>query len=229
MPPFTIQREALPAAEFAALKERILASPLVARSTLLGSFQASRGFAITFTLAGRPQVERRFPFLEPFLARAISTTSARPLYPLFRRPRGEPNAFYLNVLVVPGGASVGRHADVTLRAPSGVEGALPQQVTVLYVHVPAELRDGRRGGALRLYDAEAPSGEVIPEENALVRFRGSLKHEVAAVDLPADHFRASVVLEQYRLPAYGLERLPELHIRSNAGFDAYLRDRLTGP
>jgi len=203
--PYLLQHPALPAEVFARLRERILSSPLISRSTLMGSFQASRGFAVTFTREGLPQVERRFEALSPFLRTAVRRLA---------------NAFYLNVLVVPAGAGVGRHTDVTLRGPSATPGALPREVTVLYLHMP----EGSLGGRLRLYRNDAQVGQILPQENTLVRFRGSLAHEVEALQAEPGELRASLVLEQYCLTKAAASRLPPMSVQSNAGFAAYLED-----
>ncbi len=209
--PYFSQRKALEPTVFAATRERVRSSPLIARSTLAGSFQASRGFAVTFTLAGLPRVEERFAAFAPFLRLALKQ-------PWWRRRR--PNAFYLNVLVVPAGAGVGRHTDGTLRGPSGEAQALPREVTVLYLQVPA----GSAGGRLRLFRDDQVVAELLPEENTLVRFRGSLAHEVERLEAAPGELRASLVLEQYLLPTAALARLEPVRLQSNAGFSAYLDD-----
>jgi hypothetical protein len=227
MPEYVCRRRALEEGPFERLKEGLLQSPLVARSTLAGSFRGSRGFAITFTAEGRPALEERYPFVSPFLALAISTPAHRALEPwplrwLDRPPRRPPNAFYLNLLLVGGGGAVGRHTDATLRGPSGDETTVPEQVTVLYLEAPARFR----GGELRLYRGERPVGRIRPVPRMLVHFRGDLQHEVAELESEQEgSLRASAVLEQYHLAPAPLARVPALHVQSKAGFAAYLEDR----
>src|SRR5437762_3321050 len=108
MPQWVRIRWPLGEAAVEALAAGVLESPLVSRSTLDGSFRGSRGFAITFTLPGRAALERRYPFLAPFLALAISDRAHRALEPWLARLRARAvarprNAFYLNVLLVAGG------------------------------------------------------------------------------------------------------------------------------
>lgn len=222
MPPFVVSRHALPEADFRALRDGLLGSPLVGRSTLAGGFRASRGFAITFTREGRAVVEQRFPFVAAFLGLAMGRGRRR-LLPWSRRlgRDASPNAFFLNLLVVPSGAGVSRHTDGTLRGP-GAEDALPAEVTVLYLRVPPE----PSGGALALFEGARKVASLRPRENGLVRFRGALAHEVETVEAPEGAVRASLVLEQYRLAESALPAVPAFHIRSNAGFEAYLRDRM---
>jgi len=198
--PWKVIRDVFTAAEVAAIREPLLASPLVGRSTLGGSFRASRGFAITFHGAGRAKLEARFPYIAPFLAKAISAG------------RRKPNAWYLNLLLVPAGAGVGRHVDGTLRGPSGDETAVPRVVSVLYLSAP--------GGPLVLSRGVKELGRVQPREGMMVHFDGDLDHAVEP--FAGDGTRASLVLEQYRFGPEALERLPELKVDSRAGFKAYL-------
>lgn len=227
MPEYVRRRRALEDGPFQRLKDGLLQSPLVARSTLAGSFRGSRGFAITFTAEGRPALEERYPFVAPFLALAISDLAHRALEPwplrwLDRPPRRRPNAFYLNLLLVADGGAVGRHTDATLRGPSADESAVPEQVTVLYLEVPGRFR----GGELRLYRGSRSVGRIRPVPRMLVHFRGDLQHEVATLEAAGDGtLRASAVLEQYHLAPAPLSRVPALHIQSKAGFAAYLEDR----
>lgn len=229
MPELVRIRRPLGAAELERLTSGVLESPLVARSTLAGSFRGSRGFAITFTLPGRAALERRYPFLSPFLSLAISDRAHRALEPWTVRWRERPparprNAFYLNLLLVPGGGSIGRHVDATLRGPSGDEAAVPEQVTVLYLRAPPHFR----GGELRLYRGDRRVARVQPAPGALLHFRGDLQHEVTPLQAPEDAVRASLVLEQYHLSPEALARLPALNVQSKAGFAAYLEDRRRG-
>jgi hypothetical protein len=226
MPEWVRIRRPIGAAELEALSAGVLESPLVSRSTLAGSFRGSRGFAITFTLPGRDALERRYPFLSPFLALALSERAHRALEPWLARRRARPisrprNAFYLNVLLVAGGGSIGRHTDATLRGPSGEAEAVPEQVTVLYLHAPERFS----GGELNLYRGERGVARIRPEPGDAIHFRGDLQHEVAALDAPEGALRASLVLEQYHLRPEALARLPELNVQSKAGFEAYLEDR----
>jgi hypothetical protein len=226
MPEWVRIRRPLESAALEALATGVLESPLVSRSTLAGSFRGSRGFAITFTLPGRDALERRYPFLSPFLALAISDRAHRSLEPWLARRRARPaarprNAFYLNVLLVSGGGSIGRHTDATLRGPSGEPEVVPEQVTVLYLRLPERFA----GGELNLYRGERGVARLRPVSGQLLHFRGDLQHEVAPLDAPDGALRASLVLEQYHLHPEALARLPELNVQSKAGFAAYLEDR----
>lgn len=224
---YVTHRDALPAERLQALREALLSSRFVARSPLMGTFRGSRGFAFIFTESGRSTLEQRFPFLGDYLARVMDPEGVRGLLPWRERlfgPRVErrrPNAFYLNLLLLEAGQGVGRHIDATLQGPSGVPDAVPEHVSVLYLHVP----EGMKGGALRLAHDNQPVGEVRPRPGLLVHFQGHLQHEVEPfTGGPEGTQRASLVCEQYAFPPEVLARLPELRVQSKAGFAAYLDD-----
>jgi hypothetical protein len=222
------QFDALAGDVVATLREAILASPLVGRSTLAGSFRVSRGFAMTFTTAGIAQVRTRFPELVPFLEQALLAKSAARLRSLKDRVLGReapPNAWYLNVLVLNGGAAIGRHLDGTLRGPTGDKSAIPRWVSVLYLLGPAA-----GGGELLLWRGARQVARVTPCPGLLLHFRGDLEHEVTALEQAAEAApRLSIVLEQYALSSPALEKLPAFALQSGAGFSAFLEDRARRP
>ncbi len=211
----------MPRPQFEALREALLSSPLVGRSTLAGPFQSSRGFAVTFRgETGRQRVEERFPSLRPWLEAALGAPATRAMTPFWRRTLERvPNAWYLNVLMVSEGGAVARHLDVTLREPSAVETCAPEVVSVLYLTVPK----AARGGHLMLWEGNAPVAMVSPRENLALHFRGDLAHAVQAFDGAPDGLRASVVIEQYHFDDEALARLPEFQLDSRAGFEAFLK------
>ncbi|MGE6759866.1 2OG-Fe(II) oxygenase [Corallococcus interemptor] len=225
MPEYVTHRDAMPRAELEALGDALLGSRFVARSPLMGTFRASRGFAFIFTCEGRATLEARFPFLSVYLRRILDDDTARGLLPWTQRwfggrdTRPRPNAFYLNLLLLDAGTPVGRHIDATLQEPSGVPDATPEHVSVLYLRVPR----GAKGGALRLLRDNQLQGEVRPRPGLLVHFRGNLQHEVQAfTGGPEGALRASLVCEQYAFADDVLARLPAFRIQSKAGFSAYL-------
>lgn len=214
-----------------ALRKALLSSRFVATSPLTGSFQASRGFAFVFTEEGQTTLLDRFPFLSDYLSLVTDPATTRGLLPwrerLFgpREDRPRPNAFYINLLLLEAGKSVGRHIDATLQEPSGVKGAVPQHVSVLYLEVPPKAQ----GGALHLLRKDESVGKVRPRPGLLVQFRGDLQHEVQPfTGGPEGALRASLVCEQYAFEPEALARIPAFQIQSKAGFAAYLdahRDR----
>ena len=217
---FKSKRGALPAPAFTALRDALLASPLVGSSTLAGPFEASRGFGVTFREEGRERVIERFAALRPHLETVLGAPGARALTPWWRRTLHRiPNAWYLNVLLVSAGGTVARHVDATLRKPSGVEDAIPELVSVLYLTIPTST-----GGELLLWNGSDPIAKLVPEENALVHFRGDLAHQVCPFEGgTAGALRASLVVEQYHFAPDALARLPEFSLESRAGFGAYLQ------
>ena len=225
MSEYVTHRAALPASELESLSTALLSSRFVARSPLTGTFQGSRGFAVLFTQAGRATLEERFAFLRPYLARVLEPSGWRGLLPWRERlfgPRPErrtPNAFYMNLLLLEEGRAVGRHIDATLQEPSGVPGATPEHVSVLYLRVP----ERARGGGLVLSRGTVPVGEVRPRPGLLLHFRGDLTHEVLPFTGGGEGaLRASLVCEQYAFAPEALARLPAFRIQSKAGFGAYL-------
>ncbi|WP_257450628.1 2OG-Fe(II) oxygenase [Archangium lipolyticum] len=227
MSEYVTHRNAMPGAGLESLRKALLSSRFVARSPLMGTFQSSRGFAFIFTETGRAKLEERFPFIRDYLELVMDPASWRGLLPwrerLFgpRKERRRPNAFYLNLLLVEPGRGVGRHIDATLQEPSGVPGATPEHVSVLYLNVP----EGAKGGALVLSRDSEPLGEVHPKPGLVVHFRGDLTHEVQPFTGGGEGaLRASLVCEQYAFEPEALARLPEFRIQSKAGFAAYLEE-----
>jgi len=228
---YVTHRNALTGPRLESLREALLASRFVASSPLMGTFQASKGFAFIFTEAGRATLLERFPFVADYLSLVMEPATTRGLLPwrerLFgpRKERLQPNAFYVNLLLLEAGKGVGRHIDATLQEPSGVPGAVPEHVSVLYLTVPS----GAQGGALHLLRGDQPVGRVRPRPGLLVQFRGELQHEVQPFTGGAEGaVRASLVCEQYAFGPEALARLPAFRIQSKAGFAAYLdahRDR----
>lgn len=216
MPPFTLRSEAVPADELHRLGEALIGSPLVGKSPLVGTFSASRGFSLVFTAHGVDEVRRRFPVLSTFLDVALAPSVRSGMVTRWDRLMGHsplpaPNAFYLNLLLLQGGAWVGPHVDATLREESGVDDAIPDLVTVLYLRVPS------KGGALRLREGRVHVADIFPEPGALLSFAGHLTHEVLPVEFDdgvGDETRASLVCEQYHLPPAGLARLPRCRVHT---------------
>lgn len=225
MPELLVRAGFLLPAQALAIRDAVIASGYVGKSPLVGTFEASRGFAITCTRAGVPEVRERFPFLTPFLDEVLQPRSYRRLWTVGERVLarlGEltPNAFYLNCLVIPAGAGVGPHIDATLGRAAAMPGVLPRVVSVLYLHQPPGT-----GGMLRLAREGQVVGEVRPQPGTLVHFRGELTHEVTALDdAPDGSERVSVVCEQYCFAEGVLGRVPTVAVRSGGKFRAVLEE-----
>jgi hypothetical protein len=209
--------DALDAAALAALRDGVLASHLLGDSPLGGTFAATRGFSITFHRTRLADVVARFPFAAPFLDIALDVSRVRDVQqrPLLGGPPA-PNAFYMNVLVVPPGAGVGKHVDATLGPSNG--SVIPEAVAVLYLDVPEDLE----GGALALYAGDDLVQEIEPRANRFVLFAGRLGHEVRAVQ--ASRARLSIVCEQYALTPGVLSAVPAFKVQSRIAFQRVLDD-----
>ena len=211
--------DALDAAAVSVVRDGVMTSKLMGESPLGGTFLATRGFSITFHRSARADVVERWPFTKRFLALALDDVAAQRVQrrPLLGGPPA-PNALYLNVLVVPPGASVGRHVDATLGPPNG--SVVPEAVSVLYLDVPDDLQ----GGRLVLVDGpgERKVDVIEPRAGRYVLFAGRLGHEVEAVT--GSRPRVSIVCEQYALSPGVLSAVPRLKVHSRGGFAAVLED-----
>jgi hypothetical protein len=207
------------------MREGLLSSRFVGDSPLTGSFRGSRGFAAVFTRDGISELRARWPFLEPWVELVLDEDIGRGLLPwpqrlLGRRPV-RANAFYLNLLLLGPGDDVGPHVDATLRDVSGVDDALPELVSVVYLRTP----DVNDGGELILWRGAEPLGGMRPVEGSLVLFAGHLKHAVRAFASDDEEaLRASFVCEQYALDEEGLARVPRFRLHTQSGFSAYVGD-----
>lgn len=222
MPEFAYIRAALPPERLGPIRDALLCSPFVSKSTLGGTFEQSRGFAMTFKAEGRAELEARFPPLTDYFAQVLGEPAVRAVQSWWGRLRNHPvvipNAWYLNLLLVGEGENIGPHTDATLAREAGVPGTTPEVVTVLYLRVPQ-----RAGGELVLARHRRIKAVIAPSEGALLHFRGDLPHEVRPVEPQANGIqRASLVLEQYHFSPESLARLPQFQLDSRAGFGAFL-------
>ena len=169
-------------------------------------------------------MRERFPFVGSYFDLIDLHQGLGDLRPWYKRPfpKSIPNAFFLNVLLVPSGINVGRHVDATLRAQVQIDHLVPQKVSVLFLQTPKEMT----GGKLNLYTSQQRVASITPMEGMLVHFRGNLEHEVTTVhsDTEPKALRASLVCEQYVIPEHIAEQLPPIRIKSYAGFEAHLEE-----
>jgi hypothetical protein len=224
VPEYAITPDALGQEATDRLESELSRSPFVGESPLSGTFLTSRGFSVVFTRAGEGELRARFPSLAPYLELALSPRCRRSLVSVRERLLGksgprEPNAFYLNLLVLGPGDEVGAHIDATLQDLSQSED-LPELVSVLYLRCPPP----DAGGRLRLWRGAAHVVDVEPARGALLCFDGELTHAVLPfVSDDASHERVSLVCEQYTLCAAALARVPAFRLHSKAGFGGYLK------
>ena len=106
------------------LRMQILSCPYLAGSQLSDSFAGTKGFSVIFKRSGIGEVERHFPFFQPYLRVAL---------------RSACNTFYLNPLVLEGGSRVEPHVDCSISSYARAT-TIPTIVSVLYVQVPPDLQ-----------------------------------------------------------------------------------------
>jgi hypothetical protein len=165
-----------------------------ATNNLNRDFVDTKGFSVVFKQSGRAEVERQFPLFKPYLDQALLPDC---------------NAFYLNPLLLKQGSRVDPHIDRSLRSYCKTIDP-PQQVSVLYVQVPADLASGE----LVLQRGRQRVGQIKPQPGMLLHFQGDLTHSVNAMTSGGN--RLSLVCEQYALNAADLEDIPDFLIESRA-------------
>ncbi|GET37475.1 2OG-Fe(II) oxygenase [Microseira wollei] len=189
---YSLKSKIFPLDYLESLRMEILSSPYLAASQLSESFAGTKGFSLVFKRSGIGEVERHFPFFQPYLRVALMPDC---------------NAFYLNPLVLEGGTRVEPHVDCSLSDYNQLI-AIPIIVSVLYVQVPSDLQ----GGELVLQERGNKVGQIQPQTNTLLYFRGNLTHSVNEVK--SSQARISLVCEQYNLSETRLQQIPEFEIQS---------------
>jgi hypothetical protein len=176
------------------LRSQLLSCPYLAANQLSRSFLRTKGFSVIFKRSGISEVERHFPFFEPYLKAALMQAC---------------NTFYLNPLVLEGGTLVEPHVDCSISSYTRMF-TTPILVSVLYIQVPHALQ----GGELLLQASEHQVVQIQPQTNTLLYFRGNLKHSVNEVK--SSQPRISLICEQYNLSETRLQQIPEFEIKSEA-------------
>lgn len=176
------------------LHKHILASPYFTVNNLNRDFVGTKGFSIVFRRSQLDQICARFPYVQPYLERALQPDC---------------NAFYLNPLLLQQGSRVDPHIDRSLRSYCKTVEP-PALVSVLYVQVPTDLV----GGELVLRSHNRQVGFIRPQTNTLLTFQGNLTHSVNAVTSPGT--RLSLVCEQYNLEERELHAIPDFCLESRA-------------
>ncbi|WP_017298689.1 hypothetical protein [Nodosilinea nodulosa] len=191
---YRCQPEAFSAAYLHNLRGAIQSCRYFATNNLNRDFVATKGFSVVFTGAGRAEVDRQFPYFKPYLDRALLPDC---------------NAFYLNPLLLKQGSRVDPHIDRSLRSYCKTIDP-PDQVSVLYVQVPADLASGE----LVLQRGRRQVAQIQPQPGLLLHFQGDLTHSINAMASAGS--RLSLVCEQYALDGAALEDIPEFLIESRA-------------
>ncbi|MDP7038659.1 MAG: hypothetical protein QGI45_05835 [Myxococcota bacterium] len=197
-----------------------LESPLVGKSPLNAHFAQSRGFAFTAKAAGLTKIKTTCPYLEPALRAIFNPNTQHPTQRWFERPQ-EPNAFYINVLLLPATAAVGAHIDATLAKPNEVTTLRPKFVSVLYLNG----FQTDEGGHLELLKGKQTMTTIEPQEGLLVRFAGHLKHAINAFKpLEPTSVRASIICEHYHFTGTKLASIPDYNKHRRQPFANYLKE-----
>mgnify|MGYP001557994711 FL=1 len=119
------------------------------------------------------------------------------------------------------GSKIKKHVDHSLRSYY-INVDLPKLVNVLYVHIPI-----LEGGNLILYEEKKFIAKIKPEKNKLLKFKGTLKHEVTPVIIKKENeVRISLVCEQYSIDKDILTKIPDFLILSSAQFSDFLENEM---
>tara|TARA_B100000959_G_scaffold96383_1_gene102163 strand:- start:844 stop:1545 length:702 start_codon:yes stop_codon:yes gene_type:complete len=197
-----------------------LESPLVGKSPLNAHFAQSRGFAFTAKAAGLTKIKTTYPYLEPALRAIFNPNTQHPTQRWFERPQ-EPNAFYINVLLLPATAAVGAHIDATLAKPNEVTTLRPKFVSVLYLNSLGE----QEGGELELFKGDTNIVQIRPTQGSLLRFAGHIKHGIHAFNpLEPTSVRASIICEHYHFAGTKLASIPDYKKHRRQPFANYLKE-----
>jgi hypothetical protein len=178
----------------------IMTSALLGENPLSGAnFGGTQGFRVKFRRDALDRLIKLMPWTQPYFDKILDEKVARH-FSASRLENSQPNAFYLNALVIPPGRGTGLHVDTLQDLQT-----TPSLVSVLYLEtVPS-------GGLLYLCDANWPVGLVNPRPGMIVHFRGDLKHGVT--NTPSSSVvRLSLVCEQYCLNEKKIGLCPKLEL-----------------
>jgi hypothetical protein len=178
----------------------IITSGLVGENPLSRTiFAGTKGFAVRFRRDALDRVIKLMPWTQPYFDKILEENVARH-FSAGTLENSQPNAFYLNALVIPPGSGTRLHVDNTLDNRT-----IPTWVSVLY------LKTVPQGGLLYLCDANWPVGLVNPRPGMIVHFRGDLTHGVT--NTPSSSVvRLSLVCEQYCLNEEKIRLCPKLEL-----------------
>lgn len=201
--PHRQQFDYLDEADLKNLHKAILESPYLGSSDLNEGFASTQGFSLLFKRQERDRVKSMFPEFEPYLSKVL---------------KAQANVFFLNPLVIRGGAAVGRHADKTLGS-FVKDSPFPEWVSVLYLHIPSP----RTGGDI-VFHRGMVKHRLSPKVNSVVEFPGWLLHEVTSLCTESEEPRVSLVVEQYKVNEKVLAEAPNWHLDTRRPFEDFLID-----
>ena len=177
----------------------IITSGLVGENPLSEPFAGTRGFGVKFRREALDTLIKLIPWTRPYFDKILNENVARHFCAGGSEKR-QPNAFYLNALVIPPGRGTSLHTDKTLDGRT-----LPTMVSVLYLETTSP------GGSLYLTEKTWPVGLVNPRPGMIVHFRGNLAHGVLNTPL-SGVVRSSLVCEQYFLTEEQIGSCPQLKL-----------------
>jgi hypothetical protein len=178
----------------------IITSGLVGENPLSrGGFAGTQGFAVKFRREALDTLIKLMPWTQPYFDKILDENVTRQ-FSADKLEKSQPNAFYLNALVIPPGSGTRLHVDDSLDGRTK-----PSLVSVLYLEtVPL-------AGLLYLCDGNWPVGLVNPRPGMIVHFRGDLTHGVTNTPL-SSVVRLSLVCEQYFLNEEKIGLCPRLEL-----------------
>ncbi|CAN8068305.1 unnamed protein product [Agarophyton chilense] len=209
---------AMPTNEFRHLQECLREHPMRFHNVNDdNTFNGTRGFLLSFNERGIAEMESSEMF-----------TCLKEYFRRYRLP--DTNGWVLNMVWadIPDfkkELTIQRHTDDAIVLNyTGSKKIMPFQTNVLYVFVP----EGMEGGQLEAWDYDAhpmsilngPQAKVSPAENRMAFFRGDAQHQVRSYKAPLnDKLRASLVLEQYNIPAEYEKYVTDWHWRDHQNGD----------
>jgi hypothetical protein len=178
----------------------LITSGLVGANAWGKEFAGTRGFGVKFRREALNTLIKLMPWTRPYFDKILDENVARH-FGAGRSETCQPNAFYLNALIIPPGKGTSLHRDRTMDGKT-----TPTLVSVLYLETTTS-----PGGLLYLCERTWPVGLVNPRPGMIVHFRGDLAHGVT--DTPSSGVvRSSLVCEQYSLTEEKIGSCPQLEL-----------------
>jgi hypothetical protein len=174
-------------------------SGLVGENPFSNVFSGTQGFAVKFRREALDTLIKLMPWIQPYFDKILNEDVARH-FAAGRLEKTQPNAFYLNALVIRPGGGTRLHFDNALDGRT-----TPTLVSILY------LVTSPSGGLLYLSDGSWPVGLVNPRPGMIVHFRGDLLHGVTGTPL-SNVVRLSLVCEQHYLDQDKIGLCPQLEL-----------------
>jgi hypothetical protein len=195
-----VESEALGSQMVRDISNGLITSGLVGENPASEGLDGTRGFGVTFRREALDTLIKLMPWTRAYFDKILDENVARH-FCAGRSEKSQPNAFYLNALVIPPGTGTSLHIDNTLDGRT-----TPTLVSVLYLETTTS-----PGGVLYLTEKTWPVGLVNPRPGMVVHFRGNLAHGVFNTPL-SGVVRSSLVCEQYFLTEEQIGSCPQLKL-----------------